>query len=210
MELEERIQRLEEDVSILKNQIRNSLLDIQEQLASNYHPSLRVSRGASRQAARRPRGGEPPADDDDEEDSQPRVRKVSLKELQHEPDDDPRSHADTGQRRGNGRTSPLPGAPGSPVPFGDLGLYAELIKWAHASAARVGAANTRRVLETYAAEGMIQTQTAAAIVDLVPSVGDDPSADEVSADDMLTVLMALHGVLTASGAGPATAEGRRG
>ena len=42
MDLEHRVKTLEHEVKILKNQIQKTLLEIQEQVLTHYHPSLRV------------------------------------------------------------------------------------------------------------------------------------------------------------------------
>jgi len=84
MDLEQRVQVLEQEVQVLKNQIQATLLEMQEYLLTNAHPTLRAE-DTPRSSSARPQPGALRKvsfnDDDDEVDDEPRitgVRKVSL------------------------------------------------------------------------------------------------------------------------------------
>lgn len=50
MSLENRVQELEEELKVLKNEIQTTLLDIQEQILSHYYPALYASANVENQA----------------------------------------------------------------------------------------------------------------------------------------------------------------
>ncbi len=50
MDLEQKVQRLEQEILLLKAQIQTTLLDIQEQLLNNAYPELRTESGTSAKA----------------------------------------------------------------------------------------------------------------------------------------------------------------
>lgn len=100
MELEKRVELLEQELQILKNQIQNTLLGIQEQLLTNAYPSLRAEETTARsQAAPAAPVQIPaspaakPAAQEDEDDGLPKVRRVSLRDLDAQPDQ-PAPYAD--------------------------------------------------------------------------------------------------------------------
>jgi hypothetical protein len=99
VDLEHRVKVLEQELEILKNQVQATLLDIQEQLLSSYHPALRADHvnaldGLAEVA--RP-GAERQPDRDSKEDtlimSRPNVKTISAHDLAREPGLTPAQHA---------------------------------------------------------------------------------------------------------------------
>ena len=84
MDLEQRVQVLEQEVQVLKNQIQATLLEMQEYLLTNAHPSLRAEDTPRSSSARPPSAGirKVSFNDEDEPADEPHgvsgVRKVSL------------------------------------------------------------------------------------------------------------------------------------
>ncbi|MCC7446396.1 MAG: hypothetical protein IT324_03220 [Anaerolineae bacterium] len=101
MDLEQRVQVLEQEVQVLKNQIQATLLEMQEYLLTNAHPSLRAE-DTPRSSSARPQPGALRKvsftdNDDDERDDEPRiagVRKVSLNA-----EDEPAPRKSNGKRK---------------------------------------------------------------------------------------------------------------
>jgi hypothetical protein len=91
MDLEKRVQQLEEELEILKNQIQMTLLDIQEQLLTNAYPSLRSEHQPSAPNMPAPQAPAsvytpPPPEPVAQAESAPiKVRKISLDDLASQP-----------------------------------------------------------------------------------------------------------------------------
>jgi len=179
-ELEKRIQRMEEDLSILKNQIRNTLLDIQEQLAANYHPSLR----ASRSAATRTPGASP--DGSEEQAGPPKVKQVSL--------DESRAAGGAGANRD--------------VSVG-VGLLTSLMKWARNSVAAIGPLHTRQVLEAYATDGQLSEQLVERVVSLTALSSAEPPDEDPSPESVLEMFVSLGEALASTSSSSAGGQEQR-
>lgn len=173
MEIDKRVLRLEEDVNILKNQIRNTLLELQEQLAASYHPSLRPPR-----AAPAPDSAPEALDVETEEEPapRPRVRRVSLSQARQ-------------------AASPAPASPAGSEGSEDLTMVTALLRWANESVAKVGPAHTRGVLETYVADGRISASLAQSVAQLASLNTTEAGTWEASIQDVLDVLAALNHVM---------------
>ena len=92
MDLEQRVTELEQEVQVLKSQIQAILLDIQEQVLTNTYPNLRAEDAIAEPPGRNPGpirtvslSQDDMADTPPEpaESGMPRVRKVSLNDLQN-------------------------------------------------------------------------------------------------------------------------------
>jgi hypothetical protein len=92
MDLEQRVTELEQEVQVLKSQIQAILLDIQEQVLTNTYPNLRAEGAIAEPPGRNPGpirtvslSQDDMADTPPEpaESGMPRVRKVSLNDLQN-------------------------------------------------------------------------------------------------------------------------------
>jgi len=188
MELEERVQRMEEDISILKNQIRNTLLDIQEQLATQYHPSLRAARLAAQ-----PGSGSPGvrAADEGQGEAIPsvKVKKVTLAAPTTVSEDEDAAGADAGMagRPAVQRST----AQAAVTERDDLRLMNALIRWTRTAVGTIGAAPTRRLLEGYAADGHLPARLVARVTDLAGLDSAPEMADEPPADGVLDMLVSL-------------------
>lgn len=208
MDLEKRVQRLEDDVNILKNQVRNTLLDIQEQLSVHYHPSLRSKRAqrAARDASSAPKDVEEPEDapcaEHDDDSGPPKVKRVSLEEIRHAP------------REGVAAPEGVPPAADAARPKtegrADTGLYTELLQWASASIDTIGPEHTRRILETYASDGHLAPGLAESVIRLAALSSSTPTDREPSLQETLEALRTLNEVLAGATLPGAGSEGRRG
>jgi hypothetical protein len=215
MDLEKRVQRLEDDVNILKNQVRNTLLDIQEQLSAYYHPALR-----SQRPQRGGRGAAGPAEDVEEPEDEPRsepdeaprppkVKRVSLDDIRHGPREE--ELVSGGMHSASETTRPAPDAVRpAPESRGAPALYAELLQWASASVDAIGAEHTRRVLETYAADGHLPAGLAESVIRLAALSSAAPADREPSLQETLEALRTLNQVLAGAESAGETAENLRG
>jgi hypothetical protein len=98
VDLEHRVKVLEQELEILKNQVQATLLDIQEQLLSSYHPALRAGHvngsdgfdgapvEAGPEVARQSNGESSPSTNEDTLVlSRPNVKTIAAHDLQREP-----------------------------------------------------------------------------------------------------------------------------
>ncbi len=186
MDLDERVQRLEEDLSILKNQVRNTLLDIQDQLASLCALG---EGGASENRAPLSR------DRDNSSRSGPNGS------------DRGSSHARE-QSRNPGETSlPSPSETGTKSTADDLRpsleTYAALVRWADASVPRIGRQRTREILDTSEAEGRVSKQMKESVVRLALLDAAEEERHDVDTSDVLAAITSLNRAL---GEIPSTAQ----
>ena len=210
MELEKRVQRMEEDISILKNQVRNTLLDIQEQLASSYHPSLRAARSAAARGESTPSPEDYPTGEVEKQATPPKVKKVSLQQLRHAEDGE--GTLEEGFSGEGALAEASVGALSTQLRDGRVGLdlLTKIIRWTHASAAAIGPLHTRRVLETYAADGHLPPQVVDKVVALAGLSSVAPPAVEPAVGDVLAMLVSLGEALTSAPGTPAGPEPRHG
>lgn len=202
MELEKRVELLEQELQILKNQIQNTLLGIQEQLLTNAYPSLRAEETPARSQAAPAApvqipaspAANPVAEDDDEE-ALPKVRRVSLRDLDAQPapyvaDDydeyetydeapvvrakQPAPAARKPSPKG-GRT-PLPkaepesrpaSAPAKKEKADTFETLSRMDAWVCNKIEHLGAQRTRSLIYTYAEQGRFNAPTTKALLQLV-------------------------------------------
>lgn len=147
MDLEKRVQELEQELLILKNQIQTTLLDIQGQLLTQTYPALRSNAPTQPAAVPTPESTHhqaapvssytpPPANDSPADTGTIKVRKVSLNDVmpqaqepprQPEPEYEPDEIADTDQYR----------------------------RWVMEQLQETGVKRTRDLIRNYAQEGLI-------------------------------------------------------
>ena len=142
MELEPRVQALEQEIEILKNEIQAILLDIQEQVLSNSYLDLRSSDGHVQESTPRP---QPKA----EAPSRPAssFRTVSLKDDSGSDDDD---------------DEPVPHVPAvkakAAKPAPDAKMMAEMKDWATQKIETLGVQKTSELIHMYASQGRFSRQ----------------------------------------------------
>ncbi|MBI5958727.1 MAG: hypothetical protein HY866_08330 [Chloroflexi bacterium] len=131
MNLEQRVQALELELQILKNQVQATLLDIREQLLNNTYPALQAENPAPVQSpapAPVPPTPQPVRPPDSAKPDAPvsQVRQVSLKDIQTDDDDEPQDRIPTYMpsdapttpaRPGNGAAKLYPNDLPAPVPM---------------------------------------------------------------------------------------------
>ncbi|MCB9451232.1 MAG: hypothetical protein H6672_07315 [Anaerolineaceae bacterium] len=147
MDLEKRVQQLEEELEILKHQIQTTLLDIQEQLLTNTYPSLRSENPPS------PPNPNPP--------SQP---VMTYTPPPVEPNYTPVEAAPVNVRKVclDDLTSPNP-APEQSHPIVEEEQYQDIDmqeyrRWVKRNIREVGLKETRNMIRGYAQEGLLQPQ----------------------------------------------------
>jgi len=140
MELEQRVQAIEQELQILKNQIQAALLEIQEHLLTNAYPSLRSEDAAlTPQPQSRPQPMQRPANDDFFDDGPAlNVRKVS-------PNGDTRGRAE--------RDSSPKQMPVRNTQEIDLSSLTELEDWTIQKIEQMGAERTRALIQVYSDKG---------------------------------------------------------
>lgn len=186
--LERRVQTLEQEFDVVKHQIQATLLDIQEQLLTNTHPSLRAEEAASSEDRRQlaapdhpaksfsavqsvpataPQSAtEMPGNSHGEPSSLPTVRKVSLEDLTATQPSSPSSH----------KTAPIP--PG--VPSADWSSLSKSERWVKERVAEMGGERTRGLIEVYAKNGRFSAKTKRTLLELVSvydAKGTSPQKD---------------------------------
>lgn len=162
MDLEKRVEMLEQELQVLKNQVQATLLDIQAQLLTNAHPALRADEPDSVAPAApkvstfsvsaQPQSAAPEAGDAD---GAPMVRRVSLNDMNGSgggavPSPSPRAAAPAAPS--------LTRAPShQPQPaeqtMTDWSTLAELEDWASNKVDVIGLSRTRELIWMYADKG---------------------------------------------------------
>lgn len=201
MDLEHRVTVLEQELTILKNQIQATLLDIQEQLLTGHYPALRAEGPApteSREPAPErplPPAGEPqsrPAravkgapqkpPELDGSPAPPLVRNVALAE--------PAPPQAVEQRLAEAflddepsELLPLPTALGN-----DWLTFISLTDWAQKSVERLGAVRSRKLIEVYAEAGFLAPEVEYALRQIVALYADDTIPEQAWMDDTVDMI----------------------
>lgn len=169
MDLEKRVEMLEQEVQLLKNQIQATLLDIQEQILTNAYPSLRAEDApapppppaapintVSVNPAAQPHQPTP----EPEPGGPVNVRKVSLNDLNDQPQN---GHAPHG-------TSPtLPAAPDDT----DWANLDEMESWVSKKVEKMGTRRTRELIHMYTERGRFDEDMAQALLQFVELYDED-------------------------------------
>lgn len=181
MDLEIRVEALEAEIKVLKNEIQNILLEIQEQILQHYYPSLRVEDSQPSDTLLRALEGirerKRQADElSDQEDglagSVPAARLTSLNDLQRpRPDALASPSADRPAAR-----SAIGADVGKVPPFVDASdptsseqehdewhSFSEVLSWVQENVGTMGEARVRSVIELYRQEGFITPRVAKAL-----------------------------------------------
>jgi hypothetical protein len=156
MDLEQRVETLEQELQILKNQIQTTLLDIQEQILTNAYPSLRAEeispppgmKSSSKNGApittlsfNTPSTDETQGAMSGDSGSIPNVRQVSLDDLE----------TDT-RKPTSPKVSPTPQPTAGEQPL-DWQVVEELEEWATDKVKNIGVKRTKKLVEMYAEQG---------------------------------------------------------
>jgi len=189
--LEDRVKALEEEVSILKDEIRNTLLEIQEQVLMHYYPELRardaappeealmVARAAEARRAAATFSG---------------VQRFSAAELAEEQATDEAAAASAGAEAEAAQGAlPALGRPagGAPAAAEGWAEVARLMEWASASVARIGKERTVKAIEIAVETGYLDRQARDMLVRLVALSDGEPAAARVSLKAIGEVLQGL-------------------
>lgn len=189
MALEDRVKALEEEVSILKDQIRNTLLEIQEQVLIHYYPELRARDAAPVDvplaAGRAPawQRGQP---------SLPALQRFSLAE----PEASEETERAEGSAAGGQAVAPAPvkAAPGTEGGSGWASV-SRLVAWAGESVERIGKERTAKAVEAAAESGYLEPQARDILLRLVALSDAEPAAPRASLKAVGEVLQGLSQAL---------------
>ncbi|MAS34923.1 MAG: hypothetical protein CL610_13015 [Anaerolineaceae bacterium] len=176
MDLEKRVQALEQEVEILKNQIQVTLLEIQEQLLTNTYPSLRsgnttapdTSRGTQEASATPPIKTFKPVEEGENDwklgagDSPVNVRKVSLDAFEPAP-----THAEPAPQAVNWAT------------------LDEMEDWVSQKVSKMGADRTRQLIYMHHETGRIDDAVMGTLLQLV-DLYDEEQRRPFDRDDDIT------------------------
>ena len=177
MDLEKRVEALEQEVEILKNQIQATLLDIQEQILTNAYPSLRSGTSTTADGLRGPDETRPSPiktfrpHEETGSDTPPMngvtmtdVRKVSLDALDRAP-------------------APAPVAESQAKPV-DWSTMDELEEWLSVKVEKIGPERTRQLIHMYHENGRFEADmvdTLIRFVDLYDGESNRPFEVEQAA-----------------------------
>jgi hypothetical protein len=200
MTLEERVKALEDELSILKNQIQSTLLDIQEQILVSRYPTLRSQDPAS--------GGTRPPCDNGSHRRAPAfagVQTVFLKDqeqeatleqeaLQEALDTEEAAEASDSALTSSGR-SPAPQA--AAAGKASAAPLAELTTWVGSSVERIGKERTRKAIEIYAQGGYLAAETKDMLLQLLSLADQEVHPEQIGFGDVVSSLSELNTVLHA-------------
>ncbi|MBZ0275990.1 MAG: hypothetical protein K8I60_07595 [Anaerolineae bacterium] len=147
MDLEKRVQELEQELLILKNQIQTTLLDIQEQLLTQTYPALRSSAPTQPAAVPMPESTHhpvapvssytpPPVNDSPADTGTIKVRKVSLNDVLPQVQEPPRQ-------------------PEPEYELDEVDDTDQYRRWVMEQLQETGVKRTRDLIRNYAQEGLI-------------------------------------------------------
>jgi hypothetical protein len=185
MDLEHRVKTLEHEVKILKNQIQRTLLEIQEQVLTHYHPGLRTEEIVIPESVELPPGStrNGSAASSPTEEMLPRVRKVSFDDV-------------IGQQNGSApieEAAPLPPA----VKGAGDDHFSELAYWVGDSLMEIGAERTGKLIEIRTKRGRLDDNVKEALLQLV-QLCDDGSGrtpDEAHVRETIGAFLKLNSLL---------------
>jgi hypothetical protein len=181
MDLEQRMARMEEEIHILKNQIQSTLLDIEEQIMNHYYPSLRskdsedtpsaAPKGQGRpQAVERPE----PAPHTADEDAHIAVKRVNLGDLRE-------SKPQAAAQPTNGTAASHSG----------MVSTAALLSWAKQTMDAIGPRATAEAIESFAAEGYLDAETAELLLQIVSMAPERQDREPANMASVVSALGAL-------------------
>ena len=188
MDLEVRLEALEAEVKVLKSEIHNILLEIQEQVLLHYYPTLRVEDDEpsdtviqALEEVRRKReedaGEAESAADQPDRDLDPGSGDFSglFKSPGMSLGQDRRAETSGGNGRRHPTLIPPPqmatsrARPEAPrgVHGGEWETFSEMAAWVQESINRIGAERTSQLIELYAEQGILSTRAADGLVHLM-------------------------------------------
>lgn len=189
MALEDRVKALEEEVSILKDQIRNTLLEIQEQVLIHYYPELRARDTAPADAAL-PTGralawqrGQP---------SPPALQRFSLAEAEAGEEAEGAGGPAAGDQ--GPAEAPVKAAPGAEG-GSDWASVSRLVAWAGESVERIGKERTVKAIEAATESGYLEPQARDILLRLVALSDAEPATPRASLKAIGEVLQGLSQAL---------------
>jgi hypothetical protein len=184
MELEQRVQMLEQELEILKSQIQATLLDIQEQLLTNAYPSLRADDATNDGGYSRGGGGGTPAPVPPRNDSRPptqdgfsNVRRVTFDESGEafEQAGPPPQMPAPPPVRPQAAVQVQAPAPRQETVETDWSTLSELEEWATEKVKEMGPRRTRKLIEMHYRKGHFDDEVKEMLVGLI-SLYEEESA----------------------------------
>lgn len=190
MALEERIEALEGEMKILKNEIQSTLVDIQEQILTHYYPALRAEEesaapGIVKQSMESIRSEQRKREAIKEETpTRPKTKKVTLNEI---------------RAKAAPKETPIPPEeekePSQLEEETGPGIIMELAGWLNDSVEKIGGERASKLIGGYAEEGRLAPDVKDVLTGLI-SFGDDENPPEkVRMTEMLDVVLQLNKIL---------------
>ncbi|MBX3014619.1 MAG: hypothetical protein KF832_24075 [Caldilineaceae bacterium] len=205
MSLETRVETLEHEFKILKNEIESTLLEIQNQILIHYYPTLRSEatpppkealvsvNPPMRQGETSPKASQLDRADDEPVAAPPRTKEVSLDALRGKGKKAPllaKADAPT-PRPSLGRTQPTKLAP----PVLDQAALPYLAQWVNDSVTRIGKPLTQEMINASAGADDTTPAVTAELHDLLDLWEDEDAPSEVDPKAVMEVLMKLNRLL---------------
>lgn len=195
MALENRVETLEHDFKILKNEIQTILLEIQEQVLLHYYPELRgEDEVPSEVPGRRQRGSRPDGDVEEGEDDQDgisqkaaptkgkavKTREISLAEIK-ESEPQSKSNASDNQNHQKEQTD-------------ERTLLVNLLEWLFSSMEQIGTGTLRMILGYYADQGYLHPKLQESLMQFVGLKKED-DLEEINVKKTLDAFLRLDRIL---------------
>ncbi|MEA3407811.1 MAG: hypothetical protein U9R48_07005 [Chloroflexota bacterium] len=187
-------------MKILKNQIQNTLLEIQTEIMNHYYTSLRADDDLQGTRTTGTHGGGAAHEGNSQAPSQPNWRQNSAEKTQASINTPTLPNSAAAQDKpAEPPIREMPQDPegrrdGYPV---DWASFARLTKWVSKTAEQIGAANTRKVIETCRAQGLGNDHMLESLFAFLftEDAEKDATRDPVPIDQVLTALAQLTELL---------------
>jgi len=179
MDLEVRIEALEAEVKILKNEIQGILLEIQEQVLLHYYPSLRVEDGEPSEAVLQALDAIRERKTTVNASSEPVSPEEETTPVFSVPDAEAELPAPSFEGDDTGKPTSRPSLvpPFMDRAQGDAGgeadewdTFGEMVAWVRESASSMGPERTRKVIEVYVEGDLLSSQMADALLQVLTAV----------------------------------------
>jgi hypothetical protein len=202
MSLEKRIETIEHEMKILKNEIESTLLEIQNQILIHYYPSLRAEDPSSPkeisliaetpledkrdEAQRRESAGRRPMNNDAY--TAPRTREVSLDEL-----------TEKSKQVSIVRTEQPAAAKEGPVPWPEAVIsqaaLTHIAKWVNEAVEKIGKVGAQNMIESHAGTEHCTPEVKDVLLQFISLSEEDNPPQQVTTKVLMDILLKLNKML---------------
>jgi len=176
MDLEKKVQILEQEIEILKNQIQATLLDIKEQMLTHTYPVLRADVQPS--TASQSANGQPmqtaasEVSEAQAASDKPQIRKVTLSDIGKSPAPQYQPEVGTAQN--------------SATPALDWYMLQELEAWVNSTLLEIGTQHTRELINLYTKNGQFTLEMRDALLQMISVQPNNTPASRPSMPPVLS------------------------